>query len=313
MKLYKYVTSQIGLKIIEGNEIRFTQPGALNDLFEMVPKFKGQLSQGTVIDLINDLSKAGKIHETWKNIIESGYDNLNPQSKNYFTKEEFEVFMKQYFDHILKKENKSIPELVYEKILSKPEVFNNLMINEWSKTLNNYVGVFCLSMIYDNDIMWSSYSDENRGVVFEFDTDHFFYQPIFKVEYDDRIPTLDIAEIETIGNNPFKYLELVKVKKIKWLEEQEHRIFKLLKFSDRCAKELDSKGFTIHFFKFPPQSLTGVIFGVNTSIEIRSKFTGLLKSGFYRNVELYEMIADFESHCLVRNEILNGRNKNEQN
>ena len=303
MKLYKYTTDEIGLKIIRGNEIRFSQPGSLNDLFEMVIKFKGELSQEAVINLINDLSKAGKINEIWKNIIKSGYDNLNPKSKSYFTKEEFEAFFEQYFYHVLNKENKSIPELLYEKIFSKPQVFNNLMINEWTKTLNNYVGVFCLSKTYDNEIMWSSYADENKGVVIEFDTDHFFYQPIIKVEYDDRIPFLDLAEIEEIGNNPFKYLELVKVKKVKWKEEKEYRVFKLLKYSDRRSKELDPKGFTIHLFKFPPQCLTGVIFGVNTSTEIRNKFITLLRSGFYKNVELYEMIVDYNNRKLLRQNI----------
>ena len=49
MKLYKYVPIGQLCNILLGHTIRFTQPGAFNDPFELVPRFlipKGTVPQG---------------------------------------------------------------------------------------------------------------------------------------------------------------------------------------------------------------------------------------------------------------------------
>lgn len=304
MLLYKYTTFEIAKKIISNHEVRFTQPGALNDVFEMNPIFKNHIKDEYLIKAIKEAKDAGMIEEIWDKSLSESYKKLSGEVKSYFTKIEFEEFTKRYIEHILRKENKNLFEFIIDRFSSNRDDFNKELKNQWINVLNKLIGVLCLSEIYNNDLMWASYSQNHSGIVLEFETEHHFFNPIFKVEYKTEIPTLDLNELEDIGKNVFKYLKILKVKLPIWSYEKEYRVCKPLNQRDYVDDNLDSFNYSINLFKFPPQSLTGILFGARCSLDAIEEFKKVIDFELYRNLKLYKMIIDYNTRTISRSDKL---------
>ncbi len=269
----------------------------------MIPVFKNTIKDEQFIEIFNKAKESGEIQNVFNKSITESYERLDNASKKYFTKSEYEDFLINYVNHILKKENKDLTEFVLEKF-RKLDIKLDFRIN-WINLLNSYVGVFCLTEIYNMELMWVNYSENHTGIVLEFNTDHHFFTPILQVNYDSEIPTLDLSELNEIEKNPFKYLNIIKVKSPTWSYEKEHRIFKLLIHKDRIADKLDPLQFQVYLFKFPPHCLKGIIFGSRCSESSIESFKELIDFNLYRNLSLYKMTMDYDSRSFNK-EVLKG-------
>ena len=117
----------------------------------------------------------------------------------------------------------------------------------------NKIGVFCLSEVRDNILMWSHYADGHRGFCLQFHIKpeaYPFGELLFKVEYASSYP-----EINIMRGREDQTRKVLWTKSDFWKYEKEWRIFD------------PDKGPGIRVF--PAEMLTGVIFGCEMPHEDR--------------------------------------------
>jgi hypothetical protein len=134
-------------------------------------------------------------------------------------------------------------------------------------------GLYCLSQINDDLLMWSHYSDGHRGIVLEYGTtkeDTLFWEA-FDVHYSEEYPVVNIMKI----GEPEEYRNLLLTKFIQWEYEKEWRIIR--------APNEGAPG----KYRFAPELLTGVIMGASITLENREKLLSWVRD-YPREIDLYQ-------------------------
>lgn len=204
MKLYKYVTSD-RIDILTKGEIRFTQPFAWNDPFELKPFYQDHKPK----NIWKQFSSVAKKYEQ--------IDKLDTITEAKFKEYEKEVSN-------FEKERKRI---------TKDEIYNYINRN-----------ILGLSLTEDKDnlLMWSHYSSEHSGFVIEFDTDNDFFKNnnryLFKVTCNHNRPIVKTEEFATLisgvysslgehkklSQKDYKKISEIFRKSIEWEYEKEWRL-----------------------------------------------------------------------------------------
>jgi hypothetical protein len=123
--------------------------------------------------------------------------------------------------------------------------------------VNSRLGMFALSEVPDDILMWSHYADGHKGMLIEFDDAHPWFNekhaanPLFarclKVGYSENRPALVL--------DSFDQVTAFLVKSNRWQYEREVRVIRPLDEAD------ETKDSSIHLFKFPPACITAVVCG----------------------------------------------------
>lgn len=284
MTLYKYV-HPARIDVLENLEIRFTQPGALNDPFELRPHIDSLIEQADVLASMRDLP--GDLRP----MIKQAYEML-PALKEVpleFAVESIEEFM--------------ATEEAREATAEGLRIFLQLMgegaspiRNAIYRALNENVGLLSLSEIPDNELMWAHYADSHRGLVLCFDdTDTFFnrrrtesddFYFLRKVNYTDG-PALSLSTISGEA--------LLVTKGTHWAYEREWRMVVPLQDKTRL---LTMNGDSIYLFTFPTSALSGVILGANASIETSESVERLLDRSEFKHVQPSHARLDLDTRTV---------------
>ena len=145
----------------------------------------------------------------------------------------------------------------------------------------NKIGIFSLSEVNDDILMWSHYSDSHKGYCLEFidDNTHFFVSRAQKVIYRKELPV-----VNPLRDKETERLEKTVLTKAKnWSYEKEWR---LLDFE---------KGPGIQVF--PTRLLKGVIFGALMPGEEKQKIKEYCKIG-HLDVQFYQSVLSNRSYSL---------------
>ena len=113
--------------------------------------------------------------------------------------------------------------------------------DDFHESVNSSLGIFSLSAVNDNILMWSHYSDSHRGFCIGLDYDKLFELSggLGNVIYDDVFPEIGLFDTSTEG-----FLRLFITKSTDWNYEKEYRILlvneakKILNFSNDCVKQI---------------------------------------------------------------------------
>ena len=144
------------------------------------------------------------------------------------------------------------------------------------RAYNKYIkdmGIYCLSRI-DNDIlMWSHYADGHKGICLEFDAtkEIKLFKQAIEVSYSDKYPIVNIMAMD----NPKEYWKALLKKSNHWKYEQEWRIL----------KPSEEGGPGKHDFQ--AELLTGVILGALISPEDRKEIMEWV-SNYPAKIDVYE-------------------------
>jgi hypothetical protein len=197
MPLFKYVTFE-RLDILKNEHIRFTQPSAFNDPFELFPYFEAIAPKQNIEEFIQDFnwdeSEVNKmLEESWQGELKKypGAD-IPFASVQDVLSEGFEQF-------------KPLIISFFRNFMSMKGARNrDLAVNTIKKSLNDTIGILSLSEIEDNILMWSHYSADHTGFVIEFDEKHPFFDQrkkssemrrhVKRVRYSDKRPRLTIFD-----------------------------------------------------------------------------------------------------------------------
>jgi Protein of unknown function (DUF2971) len=114
-------------------------------------------------------------------------------------------------------------------------------------------GIFCLSAVREDILMWSRYSEKHTGLVLEFRAgpDDSFFRRAEPVTYQERYPTL-----RPVDPDEERAKASALTKSSHWRYEQEYRII-----------ECQGPG----TYTFPEHLLAGVVFGCQMSEERKAQ------------------------------------------
>lgn len=225
MPLYKYVTAKTAIKILNGS-IRFTQPGAFNDPFELLPQF---ITPKTITEQVQYSMSVGCVGSRRKGILRNG----------------------------IKEEDRYKSDFQARSIV---------------KSLNDAIGLLCLSRNPESLLMWGHYGDEYRGAIIEFDERHPFFEGQISVSYKKNRPVYDISDF--LGQ-PFPVADLC-IKPNDWSYEKEIRIARPLSSCTEVAK--DENGNRVMTMDVPIDCIRGVIMGERMTIVNQRMMWELVKN-----------------------------------
>lgn len=225
MSLYKYLTINTLKKVI-GGSIRFTQPGAFNDPFEMLPE-------------------------------------LHVPAE--FLEKELQIS----FDITGQRRSPPVGELNPD---FKSDQCSDVNSRNIISSLNQSIGILCLSQNNNSLLMWSHYADEYAGAVIEFDDEHEFFQGKIEIDYRAERPIKDISAYIS-DDKPVPIAELC-VKPDQWKYESEVRIVRSL---NDCKKVSDSGKFPVYIMEIPRDCIKSITLGERTTLEHQKEIWELVK------------------------------------
>jgi len=231
MSYFKYILFE-RFRDFRAGRIRFTQPGAFNDPFEM-PAFKAKEAEA-----VRRAGLAALTDQTGK--IQQGL------SQGRIPDAAFILPIYYFMGMVPSRQEKIIPS---EKAIDK------------LKEIDQVFGILSLSMTPDNLLLWAHYAGEHWGLAVEIDTtgpefnrhttrDKNFELP-GRVKYSAVRPK--IPETNEI------LFEHFFVKSPEWAYEQECRIVRKLESSVE-TKDAQQQ-FPVHLYELPANAIRKVIFG----------------------------------------------------
>ena len=159
----------------------------------------------------------------------------------------YESLVRRRFPNATKKE-------VQQEVRKNPR-FSKLgqrqLLDELYNTFLKRFGLYCLTEVPDDILMWSHYSDSHRGICLQFRADEVLtlFWEAFKVTYQEDYPVVNIMAMGTWE----QFFNALATKSTHWAYEKERRVIK--------TEDEGGPG----VYKFSPELLTGVILGVHLS------------------------------------------------
>jgi hypothetical protein len=217
---------------LRGWLVRFTQPGAFNDPFEM-PAFKAREAEAMRL-----AGLPGLLEQT-REIMQGLSEGRIPEAASRLP-----------ITHFL--------ESAPAESSPDPVPFEEAI--ERIRRIDDTFGILSLCTTADNLLLWAHYAAEHRGLAVQVDID----DPAFRspaegdaqfqlarpVKYSAERPLIPVTE-EILFEHFF-------VKSLEWAYEQEFRIVRKLESSTRT---IAAKPHPIHLFPLPPSSVRRVVFG----------------------------------------------------
>jgi Protein of unknown function (DUF2971) len=287
MTLFKYIRPE-RIDVVDKLEIRFTQPDALNDPFELRPHFDSIIAEADV------LANFPQTPVDLRPMVAQAYSMLSEDQRTMLPLDaamrEVEAFMAtddareataqglRIFLRSMRDGAAPIREAIY-------------------RAFNDNVGILSLSEIPDNELMWAHYADRHTGLVLCFDERHSFFNRrrtendefyfVREVRYSNR-PAVSLATIDGDA--------LLITKGAKWSYEKEWRMLVPLRDATRS---LTIAGDTVHLFAFPPDALQRIILGAHASLDTEACLQSVLSERpELRHVHVTRAIIDLDARSI---------------
>lgn len=279
--LYKYTCSSVGLTVISGSTIRFTQLGALNDPFEsFYPTYammNPDLIRGMLVWAIQDQATMAEVARRSLEKIYTERGANSPEAREAINKELQEEldknpeFLKKFFD-----------------FLAGPAVdaIHKGFMDGVPKMLEPIVCALSLTEVPANELMWAHYANSHQGLVLGFDSSDGWFAEHFAIQYVPEPPKLrSLSFAQTEEQRKLFMRQVYGSKNIRWDYEREHRVLCAAPLLEP-AGSLDTRGFPVLVRRFPPSSLREVVIGLHTASADIERVKQVLSEERYSHVKL---------------------------
>jgi hypothetical protein len=277
MLLYKYLEPS-RLDVLEHRRIRFTQPGDFNDPFEFRPCIQAAAPSEEVQSYVD---------KHFEQLVE---ENLNKYGALV------DAIPKSVLKGLLVAQKDKLPDLFR---LLEPQVIQKAS-SFFDTVLNQNVGVLCLSEIRDSILMWGHYTDNHKGVVVGFDSDHVFFSRrrsendefgfLRQVIYQVQRPRVILSDTTSTA--------WFETKSEQWAYEKEWRIVRVL---SEAACRIDRNPFSICLFEFPADAVREIIMGIRFPSSLLPKVQTLAAT--FPGAVLLRAFEDPHDYRLVIHEV----------
>lgn len=272
-KLYKYVIPG-RIDILKNQLIRFTQPSALNDPFELQPIF-------------GDLFSENELNDMFKINLSFFEEALNKQLSRHPKKTRKKIVRQ------LVLQVKKNPQILQEEIdkiapIIKTEIYNfTPKAKKIFSDVLQTVGILSLSEKFDHPLLWAHYADSHRGFAIEFNTDHEFFNRrrsdkdelfhLRKVRYANcQSVKTDLTLSEMHGD------DILATKDISWEYEGEWRIIVPLASANKTLEGPDK----IYLYTVPLSSISSIIIGARATSMLYEELRTILVSPNFEHISL---------------------------
>jgi hypothetical protein len=250
--LYKYLPPERS-DILKNRRIRFTQPGDFNDPFEFRPYIETAMEEGFTTKYLE---------ENFDQLIE---ENLEKYASL------ISPIPKEFVKPLLLAQKDQMPQLL--KLLDPAMI--QAITPRIDRTLNQIVGVLCLSEVRDSLLMWGHYTDNHRGFVVGFDSENPFFSKrktekdelgfLRQVQYQRQRPAAVLTNTSS--------LVWFQTKSEVWAYEKEWRIIRTLK---EASSRIDAGVFPVCLFEFPTDAVLEIIVGLRTTSSLAREIQDLI-------------------------------------
>lgn len=257
MMLYKYLRPE-RVDVLKRLEVRFTQADALNDPFELRPRFESLIAEA---DVLASLSATPIDFEP---ILRQAYGMLLAEQRSLLPYEDAAHALKSFMDT---DQGRSAVSEGLSWFVRFNERAATQLGESLYQALNRGVGILSLSEVPDEPLMWAHYADSHRGLVIGFDEQHAFFHRrcsendefhfLREVVYADLPPAPSALGVD--GN------ALFITKGTRWSYEREWRMLAPLQEASRFI-EVGAE--SVYLFAVPPEAFKSVVLGARASVEL---------------------------------------------
>ena len=288
MPIYKYVIPD-RVDVLEGRRIRFTPPGAQNDLFEVKPYFESIMTD----DEWREAAEAEEVRKRMEDELRKLYDaqRIGYRMKNPWPVFRAKAFLRPEIEQIKREAIAEVRAMVH------PEIPN---IRALAEQLMQQIGILSLATRADSPTMWSYYAQNNEGFVIGFDESHPWFDR--RVSPDSDYDHLQRVIYEDPPEKPRTMSQidgrrLLITKGTAWAQEEEWRMLTPLIFADTV---LPIGSEHIHLFNVPPSAITDVYLGVKTTRALEDRIRDLLNAhGDLSHISMHRGRRDERSQRIV--------------
>lgn len=236
--LYKYFSPD-RTSVLDNGLIRFTQPGDLNDPFELRAVFKSGYSEMDINRLVEEA-----------------------------VNKEFQAILPS----IPKQKRSQLSALLRQNAAAalRPQVEQGLtealcLLSNWTfpQAANSTLGVLSLTEDPTSLLMWAHYAQSHQGFVVQLSTSSRFFAlqtgvhedfgKLHNVKYAQQRLEFDMASDESSNA-----IDMLCTKPIEWSYEKEWRLVRLL---NSCDKRISRPPFDICLYQLPPDAVDAVFVG----------------------------------------------------
>ncbi|GAA0328018.1 hypothetical protein GCM10009131_04040 [Morganella psychrotolerans] len=276
--LYKYTNCDLGLRIIDNQSFHWSAVSSFNDPFECLYLTENNIKTrartiAVCLSINHPILQTEKIAHLIKNyshipeiIALSELRNLikecHSEYTNNKTKDCYFNIERKIYNLIIDKKN---------KILESKSVFHKSFYSNASKVVFDKRGILCLSKSKNNILMWSHYSHNHSGVMFELNKDNFNLNKsvsMHDIMYQSDTPVCSYNELLSINTslssdeNLFK--KSILTKSSSWSYEEEVRLIRAITNENRL-------------FSFPKESFNAIYLGCKIKDEEREEIISKVK------------------------------------
>ncbi len=282
--------------------IRFSQPGALNDPYEVSVVFESMIPPECIPPFVAHLDEVGELDSAREEGIKRGMNEALEELAalgmpvHLFDRTALRSLALSQFEQLGGESwLKDAAAKVFGDItsLGQPE-FKKIVTDRYRAKINENVGVLCLSETWNALLMWSHYAVVHTGIVLGFDSEDYYFRQadvtvlpteIRPITYCDEIPRFEgfdpLGEPEQLLRlgDPFFY------KGPEWAYEREWRLLRPL---DAATTIIPGEPYPIHLMRFPEYVLQEVVIGAKASDETRAAVMAAVGDYCLDHVAVYE-------------------------
>ncbi|MES9901598.1 MAG: DUF2971 domain-containing protein [Sedimenticola sp.] len=267
MELFKYVNEE-RIDILESGLVRFTQPQAFNDPFELNPHISSLADEPYLDDSFNS---------NFETIIIEEYEQQPESFKSAISLLQYRTYAESKKDEI---------RLVGKNIAEHATPFVKNIIDE---SVARNIGILSLTEDSHNLLMWAHYANSHGGFVIGLDSQHEFFDQrkseddglrcLKKLKYNNSRPSLILSNV--------KSLESFMIKGDIWEYEKEWRM--ALSLKESCVIK-ESQPYDIHLFRIPFEAFRSVLIGARATEKTKAKIRSIVESNTSLNhINIFQM------------------------
>ena len=149
----------------------------------------------------------------------------------------------------------------------------------------------------DNLAMWAHYANNHKGIVLEFEKNHWFFNDLTLPEYVEVLHQLEKViyisreNRKSISSDEYFTKETFLTKSNDWEYEDEYRMSIYIETNDQYIDGID--------MKFPNDLLTGVYLGNRVENETKDYILKLLNQDEWKHLNVFHMEIDEIAYKLI--------------
>lgn len=270
--VYKYLTAERTVSVLENLQIRFSQASVLNDPKELKPLYKGIAARSDAKALLTD-----RLRKRYPDIVERVERSLpSPLAA-------------ELIDDIMAK-------AVVQAEASLPHNAQKIY-----DRLDTNFGILSLSETATEPLLWGYYGDGGYGYLIHFDPSHKW----FWAQKEDKDDFRHLRRVVYVADRSAKLLvcttgdDLLYTKDFEWQHEKEWRIIR--NFNDAAAKVgPDQYGKDVLLFAIPPDCIKSVVIGSRAKPESVDKIRSIIqKNSALSHVHVHQAVLTGGTITLV--------------